>query len=325
MEEQRELEALRAENATLRAERARSKTQVSASRSPQTSAQTPISAPRKMITRVPDDEGVSIQDFLKLRTPEFRGEEGEDPQEFLEETEKMTRRLTCSETRVIELIGINLKSNAWEWYKRTIEDRLYKSNSPTWEEFKKLLMNEYLPPAERHARAYQFEKLKQLPGMTVAEYAKEFSRLRKYAPQLVPTEADRVERFRAGLIRPIYNSVLATDFPTLSALVDKAKRWESKRDEEKQEREQLKKVTGRGQEGKGGKEETEATAKAVSKPPLYPYKGGKKRRKGPYRRAPVSSGNYMTTAPATSPGVGRTWQTPRPMIACGICGKLHKG
>ena len=107
-------------------------------------------------------------------------------------------------------------------------------------------MNEYLPPAERHSRAYQFEKLKQLPGMTVAEYAKEFSRLGKYAPQLVPTEADRVERFRAGLIRPIYNSVLATDFPTLSALVDKAKRWESKRDEEKQEREQLKKVTGRG-------------------------------------------------------------------------------
>ena len=142
---------------------------------------------------------------------------------------------------------------------------------------------------------------------------------------MIPIEADRVKRFRAGLIRPIYNSVLATDFPTLSALVDKAKRWESKRDEEKQEREQLKKVTGRGQEGKGGNEETEATAKAVSKPPLYPYKGGKKRRKGPYRRAPVSSGNFMTTVPTTSPGGGRTWQAPRPMVACGVCGKMHKG
>ena len=98
---------------------------------------------------MPDDEGVSIQDFLKLRTPEFRGEEGEDPQEFLEKTEKMTRRLTCSEARVIELIGINMKSNAWKWYKKNIEDRLYKFNSPTWEEFKRLLMNEYLPSAER--------------------------------------------------------------------------------------------------------------------------------------------------------------------------------
>ena len=131
VEERRELEALWAENATLRAERARSKTQVSVSRSPQTSAQTPISAPRKMIARVPDDEGVSIQDFLKLRTPEFRGEEGEDPQEFLEETEKMTRRLTCSETQVIELIGINMKSNAWDWYQRPIEDQLYQRHPPT--------------------------------------------------------------------------------------------------------------------------------------------------------------------------------------------------
>ena len=112
VEERRELEALRAENATLRAERARSKTQVSASRSPQTSTQTPISIPRKMVTRVPEDEGVSIHDFLKLRTPKFRGEEGEDPQEFLEKIEKMTHRLTCSEAWVIELIGINLKSNA---------------------------------------------------------------------------------------------------------------------------------------------------------------------------------------------------------------------
>ena len=37
VEERRELEALRAENATLRVERAHSKTQVSASKSPQTS------------------------------------------------------------------------------------------------------------------------------------------------------------------------------------------------------------------------------------------------------------------------------------------------
>ena len=46
---------------------------------------------------MPDDEGVSIQDFLKLSTPKFRGEEGEDLQEFLAEIEKMTHRLTCSE------------------------------------------------------------------------------------------------------------------------------------------------------------------------------------------------------------------------------------
>ena len=71
-----------------------------------------------------------------------------------------------------------------------------------------------------------------MPGMTTAEYAKEFNRLEKYAPQLIPTKVDRIERFRARLIQPIYNTVLAIDFSTLSALVDKSKRWKSKRDEE---------------------------------------------------------------------------------------------
>ena len=103
---------------------------------------------------------IIIQDFLKLKTPKFRGEEGEDPQEFLEETEKMTHRLTCSEARVIELVGITMKSNVWEWYKRNVEDRLYRSNSPTWKEFKWLVMDEFLPPTERQSRAFQFKRLR---------------------------------------------------------------------------------------------------------------------------------------------------------------------
>ena len=97
VDEWREHEVLLAKNAAFRAERAYSKSQVSVSKSSQAYTQTPTLAPRKIVTRVPDDEGVSIQDFLKLKTPDFRGEEGEDPQEFLEGTEKMTRRLTWSE------------------------------------------------------------------------------------------------------------------------------------------------------------------------------------------------------------------------------------
>ena len=78
-----------------------------------------------MARRALDDEGVSIQDFLRLKSLKFRGEEGEDPQEFLEETEKMVRRLSCSDARAIELVGITMKSNAWDWYQRHIEDQLY--------------------------------------------------------------------------------------------------------------------------------------------------------------------------------------------------------
>ena len=175
-DELRELEALWAENEALRAARSRSRTPMSVSFQPSLppsvptpSAQAPVETLRRIATRSVMDESVSIQDFLRLKTPGFSGEEGEDPQRFLEETEKMVRRLSCSEARVIELVGITLKDIAWEWYQRSIEDRLYTSDSPSWAEFKKLLMDEFLSPAERQRKAFQFERLRQLPEMSVIE------------------------------------------------------------------------------------------------------------------------------------------------------------
>ena len=76
----------------------------------------PTAVPRRMAMRALDDEEVSIQDFLRLKTLEFRGEEGEDPREFLEETKKIVRRLPCLDARAIEMVGITLKSNVWDWY-----------------------------------------------------------------------------------------------------------------------------------------------------------------------------------------------------------------
>ena len=62
-------------------------------------------------------------------------------------------------------------------------------------------------------------------------------------------------------------------------------------------------MTRRGQESKERKEETEPTIKTTNRPPLYPYKGGKKRKKGQYRNAPVNPRNYMTITSMPSLGV----------------------
>ena len=84
-------------------------------------------------------------------------------------------------------------------------------------------MDEFLTPDERQNRALQFERLRQLPGVSIADFAREFIRLGKYAPHIILTEASRVERFRSGLIMPLYNAIVVTKFPTLSKLIDKAK------------------------------------------------------------------------------------------------------
>ena len=209
------------------------------------------------------------------------------------------RRLPYSDARAIELVGITMKSNAWDWYQRHIEDQLYQGHPPTWEEFKRAVLDEFLTPAERQNRALQFEWLKQTPRVSVSDYAQEFIRLAKYAPYIVPTEAARVERFRAGLIMPLYNALVATEFPSLTRMIDKAKLLEARYKEERIERDQRKKNMGKPQGGqsKGGSATTVEQAGYPVAP--TPYRSNKRRRQ--FRDAPA---NPSQIGPATS-GVGQ--------------------
>ena len=54
----------------------------------------------------------------------------------------------------------------------------------------------------------------------------------------MPTEAAKVRRFRTGLITPLYNVLLAMEFPTLCRLADIAKQLETRHQEDQIEREQ---------------------------------------------------------------------------------------
>ena len=62
---------------------ARSKSQTFSATSPMPTA----TMSKKIIRRRLDEEGISLQDFLRLKILKFREERGEDPQEFLKEIE----------------------------------------------------------------------------------------------------------------------------------------------------------------------------------------------------------------------------------------------
>ena len=70
-----EMERLREENRRLKKEIIKGKSQASSARSPASIA--PV--PERVMRRRLDEEGISLQNFLRLRTPEFRGKRGEDP------------------------------------------------------------------------------------------------------------------------------------------------------------------------------------------------------------------------------------------------------
>src|SRR5262249_51575691 len=173
----------------------------------------------------------------------------------MDETEKMVQTLTCSDTRIITLVGIKLKKNAWDWFRRNIQEQLYGENPPTWELFKQALINEFISRYERQNRALQFERLKQSFGMSVDDYSNEFLHLCKYATVIVPTEAARMERYKQGLIPSLYAAVAAFESSNLSRLIDKTWQLEAKFKEGRVERD-MRRKSEKGQSSEGRDEES---------------------------------------------------------------------
>ena len=71
----------------------------------------------------------------------------------MEEIEKIVKRLPCSDAQAIELVGMVMKGNAWDWYHQNIEDQVYSSSPSIWDTFRQVVMDEYLTPVEQQNRA----------------------------------------------------------------------------------------------------------------------------------------------------------------------------
>ncbi|XP_062094401.1 uncharacterized protein LOC133800456 isoform X1 [Humulus lupulus] len=94
----------------------------------------------------------------------------------------------------------------------------------TWEEFKSIFNEKYYIVVVRATKVDEFINLTQNRS-TVTEYAIKFDRLAKFAPDLVPTDASRRDRFVQGLNVMITRDVNITLDPattTYGQAVDKA-------------------------------------------------------------------------------------------------------
>ena len=102
----------------------------------------------------------------------------------------------------------------------------------TWEFFLQEVRAKYVTEMYRESKWKQFLKLKQR-NLSVAEYEKEFSRLSKYAPELVLTEPFRCRKFEDGLhdsikryLKPM-TSIQIVDFYQLVQAAMKIERLET--------------------------------------------------------------------------------------------------
>ncbi|XP_070021824.1 uncharacterized protein [Nicotiana sylvestris] len=186
-------------------------------------------------TRTFRNKEVSLQEFLKLKSPKFTGSDNSaDPQSFLDGTLKALRALGCSSERVVELASYKLEDMANAWYETVLLGRPAGALPLTWDEFTKLFKNHFLPNSPMQQYARDFKRLVQTPDMDVSTYNTKFCKLAIYAPHLVPTEEARVQRFVDGLVGRLY-IVEAPQMKTLSYsdVVDLARKIENKGREER--------------------------------------------------------------------------------------------
>ncbi|KAF7808124.1 DNA/RNA polymerases superfamily protein [Senna tora] len=178
---------------------------------------------------------VTLPQLLKLKPPTFSGSDAnQDPEEFIDDVERVCEALGCSGQRSVELVSYQLRDVARSWGTSYIKGRQVGALPLDWGEFKKDFLERFLPESVREARAREFLLFKQTSEMTVAEYSTQLIRLSKYAPNSTSTERELIKRFVQGLLPPLFRAMVSqiNQFESYAVALDCATRIEMREKEE---------------------------------------------------------------------------------------------
>ena len=147
--------------------------------------------------KVPND--IALERFQKFRPPRFNRTGGEEETErWIDTMNDIYDALQYSEARKVAFGKFQLEGPATSWWRITEEKWNQKDRPHNWDEFLGEFRKKYISVVLREKREEEFVYLKQRT-MSVMEYEEKFTRLSKYAPEMVNTEAKRRRRFQQGL------------------------------------------------------------------------------------------------------------------------------
>ncbi|XP_070056276.1 uncharacterized protein [Nicotiana tomentosiformis] len=101
-------------------------------------------------------------------------------------------------THRVDFTTFQLEGRARRWWHSHLFGRPAGSSPLTWGQLTRLLLDRYIPHSQREELRFQFEQLQQ-GQMLVTDYEARFSELSRHALMILPTEAERLQRFVAGL------------------------------------------------------------------------------------------------------------------------------
>ncbi|MGI4678638.1 retrotransposon gag family protein, partial [Klebsiella pneumoniae] len=96
----------------------------------------------------------------------------------------------------IEAATFYLHGDAGEWWK-TYEE-LNEDEVLSWEDFKAIFLDEFFPDTLRERKREEFANLTQ-QNRTVEEYQRVFTKLSRYAPDMISSEKRKIHKFESGL------------------------------------------------------------------------------------------------------------------------------
>ncbi|KAJ6800270.1 uncharacterized protein M6B38_203210 [Iris pallida] len=115
----------------------------------------------------------------------------------------------------VEVTSMRLFDITRAWYRE--EPQLAKPEV-SWKDFKLLFQEKFFPDVERDELQMQFEAL-QHGSMIVAQYTSEFTRLSRFAENLVSTPKERAWKFKKGLTRELRHTVAISQATTYASIL----------------------------------------------------------------------------------------------------------
>ncbi|GMJ12431.1 hypothetical protein HRI_004912300 [Hibiscus trionum] len=161
-----------------------------------------------------------LERLRSLGGTEFRGLSAEGFESWLESTKRILGQMNCNEVQKLGCVISLLHDDAYTLWTTAISGM--KDADVTWTFFQNAFKRRYLGVRYLDEKKREFMSLTQ-GSMSVAEYEVQFVRLSQYAPELIPDERERCERFRYGLVMDVKTYMLAAEYTDFDVLVGRAK------------------------------------------------------------------------------------------------------
>nr|AAX96295.1 retrotransposon protein, putative, Ty3-gypsy sub-class [Oryza sativa Japonica Group]ABA91783.1 retrotransposon protein, putative, Ty3-gypsy subclass [Oryza sativa Japonica Group] len=169
-----------------------------------------------------------LPEFLRVRPPTFSNTTNPmEANDWLHAIEKKLNLLQCNDQEKVAFATHQLQGPASAWWDNHMATRP-PGTEVTWAEFCRSFRKAQVPDGVVAQKKREFRALHQ-GNRTVTEYLHEFNRLTRYAPEDVRTDAEKQEKFMAGLDDELTNQLISGDYVDFERLVDKAIRQEDQR------------------------------------------------------------------------------------------------